>query len=185
MFCIVGLGNPGLQYQETRHNAGFLTVDNLAEHCKVRLDKKGFQSIYGKIKVAGEDVFLIKPQTFMNLSGLAVAAIISYFKIPHNNTLIIYDDLDLPLGKLRFRLSGSTGGHKGLTSIIKETGNSNIPRLRIGIGRPQSDERVEDFVLTSFKGEEKKLFMKTIARAAEAANRFVTDGPEYVMNNYN
>jgi PTH1 family peptidyl-tRNA hydrolase len=185
LFCIAGLGNPGLQYQETRHNAGFLVIDKLAQQAGVKVNKRGFESLYTKSIFSDQESFLIKPQTFMNLSGQAVFALTSYFKIPLGQILVICDDLDLPLGKIRFRLSGGPGGHKGLTSIVQMLGTNKIPRLRVGIGRPNNDQEVVDYVLAPFSGEEKQLFLESIERAAEACIYFVTKGPEYVMNHYN
>lgn len=185
MFCIAGLGNPGLQYQETRHNAGFLVIDQLAVKTGVKLNKRGFHSFYNKMIFGNQESILIKPQTFMNLSGQAVSAVTSYFKIPTDRLLIIYDDLDLPVGKIRFRLSGSPGGHKGLTSIIEMLGTDKIPRLRVGIGRPNNGQAVVDYVLTPFSGSEKQAFFDSIERAAVASSFFVTNGPEYVMNHFN
>lgn len=182
MFCIAGLGNPGIQYQETRHNAGFLVIERIAEKSGIAVNKKGFQSMYGKGVVEGNELFLVKPQTFMNLSGQAVSALLAYFKLPLERILVVYDDLDLPLGKLRFRLSGSSGGHKGMASIIEAIGSSDIPRLRVGIGRPPDNQDVVDYVLKPFCGPEKEIFSQSIERAAEAATFFVTKGPGYVAN---
>ncbi len=185
LFCIAGLGNPGPQYQETRHNAGFLVIDQLAQKTGIKLNKNEFNSLYGKTLLGDQDTMLVEPQTFMNLSGQAVSSIMSYFKIPIERLLVIYDDLDLPLGKIRFRLSGSPGGHKGLTSIIQMLGTQEIPRLRVGIGRPPNNQAVPDYVLSSFNGAEKKIFFNSIERAAIATSYFVTDGPDYVMNHFN
>jgi PTH1 family peptidyl-tRNA hydrolase len=185
LFCISGLGNPGLQYQETRHNAGFLVVEQLARKSGIKLNKRGFHSLYNKANFGDQEAILMKPQTFMNLSGQAVAAVTSYFKIPRDRLLIIYDDLDLPVGKIRFRLSGSSGGHKGLASIIEMLGTDEIPRLRVGIGRPNNGQAVVDYVLTQFYGEEKQAFLDSTERAAIAGSFFVTDGPGYVMNHFN
>lgn len=185
MFCIAGLGNPGPQYQETRHNAGFLVIERLAQKAGINLNKNGFQSLYGKALIGNEDTMLVQPQTFMNLSGQAVLSVMSYFKIPVERLLVIYDDLDLPLGTIRFRLSGSPGGHKGLASTIQMLGTQEIPRLRVGIGRPQNGQAVVDYVLSSFNGAEKKIFFDSIERAAIAGTYFVTEGPHYVMNHFN
>lgn len=185
LFCIAGLGNPGPQYQETRHNAGFLVIEQLAQKTGIKLNKNEFNSLYGKTLLGDQDTMLVEPQTFMNLSGQAVSSIMSYFKIPIERLLVIYDDLDLPLGKIRFRLSGSPGGHKGLTSIIQMLGTQEIPRLRVGIGRPPNNQAVPDYVLSSFNGAEKKIFFNSIERAAIATSYFVTDGPDYVMNHFN
>jgi PTH1 family peptidyl-tRNA hydrolase len=185
LFCIAGLGNPGPQYQETRHNAGFLVIEQLMQKTGTQTNKNGFNSLYAKTLVGDNDTLLVKPQTFMNLSGQAVSGIMAYFKIPVERLLVIYDDLDLPLGKIRFRLSGSPGGHKGLTSIIQMMGTQEIPRLRVGIGRPGNGQAVVDYVLSSFSGAEKKIFFDSIERAAIASTYFVTHGPDYVMNHFN
>jgi peptidyl-tRNA hydrolase, PTH1 family len=185
LFCIVGLGNPGPQYHETRHNAGFLAIEELTKKTGVQFSKTDFSSLYCKALIGNQDAMLVQPQTFMNLSGQAVSSVMSYFKIPVERLLVIYDDLDLPLGKIRFRLSGSPGGHKGLTSVIQMLGTQQIARLRVGIGRPGNDQAVVDYVLSSFSGAEKKIFADSIERAAIASTYFVTDGPDYVMNHFN
>ena len=185
MFCIVGLGNPGSQYRLTRHNAGFLVIEHLAGSQGVSLSQKGFSSRYTKLTVKGEATFLVQPQTFMNLSGQSVAELVAFFKLPLNQLLVIYDDLDLPLGSLRVRESGSAGGHKGLASIIKALGTNAIPRIRIGIGNPGMDQKVTDYVLSPFIPAEEKIFHDMIAQAATAATSFITEGITYVMNHFN
>lgn len=185
MFCIVGLGNPGQQYQQTRHNAGFLVVDRIAAKCDLKINKNNFSSCFGQGLIGTEKLFLVKPQTFMNLSGEAVSPLVSYFKIPLERLLIIYDDLDLPLGTIRIRLSGSAGGHNGLTSVIQSLGTNQIARIRVGIGRPPNQQPVPDYVLTPFQGEALELFLRTIDKAALAAVSFVTDGPAFTMNQFN
>lgn len=185
LYCIAGLGNPGTQYEQTRHNAGFLVIDQVALQFKINLNQKGFQSIWGKGIINHQQVFLMKPQTYMNLSGEAVLAMVSYYKIPFNQVLIVYDDLDLPLGKIRFRLSGGAGGHKGLSSVINTIGISDIPRLRVGIGRPKNEEAIVDYVLAPFTGEEQADFKCAVERAAGAVQSFVIENPEYVMNHFN
>lgn len=184
LFCIIGLGNPGRQYLKTRHNAGFLVIDRIAAATNIELNKKEFKSIYGKGIINKEQVILVKPQTFMNLSGEAAGAIINYYRIPLRQVLIIYDELDLPLGTIRIRLSGSAGGHNGLTSVLLSIGSNNVPRLRIGIGRPTS-ETVVDYVLTAFTGNKMEEFTESISRAAQATISFVVDGPERAMNMFN
>ena len=182
--CLVGLGNPGRQYLQTRHNAGFLVIDRIANEVNIELDTKGFRSFYGKGSINNQPVILVKPQTFMNLSGEAAAPIINYYRVPLNQVLIIYDDLDLQLGMIRIRLSGSAGGHNGLTSVLSSIGSQNVPRLRVGIGRPNS-ETVVDYVLTAFTGQQMETFKASILKAAEAAISFVTEGPQYAMNHFN
>lgn len=184
MFCLIGLGNPGRQYLQTRHNAGFLVIDRIAEETNLKLDQQGFQSVYGKGLLKGEQVFLVKPQTFMNLSGEAVGPFLKYYRIPLEQVLIIYDDLDLPLGMIRIRLSGSAGGHKGLSSVLAAIGVQAVPRLRVGIGRP-ADGRVIDYVLTAFSGAELNEFQASINRAAQAGISFVTEGAQAAMNRFN
>lgn len=184
MFCLIGLGNPGRQYSQTRHNAGFLVIDRIADEAKIKLNQKRFQAVYGKGLVNGEQVILAKPQTFMNLSGEAVGPIINYYRIPLEQVLIICDDLDLPLGSIRIRLSGSAGGHKGLSSIINTIGNRAIPRLRVGIGRPD-EETVVNYVLAPFSNDQTSEFKASIIRAAQAGITFVTDGAHAAMNRFN
>lgn len=184
LFCLIGLGNPSRQYSQTRHNAGFLVIDRIAEEANLQLDQQGFQSVYGKGLLNGKQVFLVKPQTFMNLSGEAVGPFIKYYRIPLEQVLIIYDDLDLPLGMIRIRLSGSAGGHNGLSSVLTAIGDQTVPRLRVGIGRP-ADGRVIDYVLSAFSGAELNEFKASINRAAQAGISFVTEGAQAAMNRFN
>lgn len=181
---LVGLGNPGLKYKLTRHNAGFLVIDRIAQNHRIALDRKEFHCIYGKGRIGDREVMLAKPQTFMNLSGEAVVALVNYFKISPDRVLIISDDMDLPLGVIRLKPSGSSGGHKGLASIINLLGTNQIPRLRIGIGKP-TDLTVIDFVLTPFTESELSLFQSVVMTGAEAAVSFVTEGLEFTRNHYN
>jgi peptidyl-tRNA hydrolase, PTH1 family len=181
---LVGLGNPGSKYQLTRHNAGFLVVDHIAQKYGIDLDKHDFSCIYGKGRVSGKDILLAKPQTFMNLSGRAVFSLVSFFKLNPEQVLVIYDDLDLPPGTIRIKLSGSSGGHRGLDSILGILGTKHIPRLRIGIGKPDG-EPVVDYVLTPFMEDEKPLFKRVIETSAEASISFITESPEYAMNHFN
>lgn len=184
MFCLIGLGNPGRDYLQTRHNAGFLVIDSIAEQVGMELDQKGFQSVYGKGLLNDEQVILVKPQTFMNLSGEAVGPIIRYYRIPLEQVLIICDDLDLPLGTIRIRPSGSAGGHKGLSSCLTAIGSQTVPRLRVGIGRP-TKEPVVNYVLTTFSGANLSEFKASIIRAAQAGISFITEGPQGAMNRFN
>ena len=165
LFCFVGLGNPGPQYQRTRHNAGFLVIDQIARQSAIKVNRRKFNGLWGSGLIDGEEVLLIKPLSYMNLSGQVTASFIAEYKISLNRLLIIYDDLDLPLGTLRIKLSGSAGGHKGLTSIIHSVGDSQIPRLRIGIGRPENGVEVVDYVLTPFTAAEETLIPDTLALA--------------------
>lgn len=185
LFCIVGLGNPGTQYQQTRHNAGFLVIDAIATRFNTKVSKHGFHGLYAQVTINSQKVLLLKPQTFMNLSGQSVQAAASYYKLDPGQILVIYDDLDLPVGATRVRLSGSSGGHKGLTSIIGHLGNQSMPRIRIGIGKPENNQPVPDYVLTPVSPEQKPLFAESIDRAATAAISFVTEGSTYAMNHFN
>lgn len=184
MYLLVGLGNPGLKYKLTRHNAGFLVIDQIVKEHGILLDKKDFRSIYGKGRIAGREVLLAKPQTFMNLSGEAVVDLVNFYKIDREQILIISDDMDLPLGTIRLKQSGSSGGHKGLASILSRLGTSQIPRLRIGIGKPQ-ESTVIDFVLTPFTESEQRVLQSVITTGADAVISFVTEGPEYTMRHFN
>jgi len=185
LYCIVGLGNPGAQYSQTRHNAGFLTVDRLLELTGVTSLKNDFRSLYAKLEWHGNPLFLVKPQTYMNLSGEAVRPLVDYFKIPLERVIVVYDEMDLPLGALRFRLGGSAGGHRGLASVIQHLGTDRVARLRIGIGRPSAGTEVTDYVLSGFSGADKTVFEESIAKAAEACLAFIDKGAEYTMNHYN
>jgi len=184
LYCLIGLGNPGAKYHQTRHNAGFLVIDQLLEHFQSGLGN-GFQSQYSKVRFSGQELLLVKPQTYMNLSGEAVVQIVNYYKIPLEKVLVIYDDLDLPVGALRFRTSGSAGGHNGVKSIIQHLNTTEFARVRIGIGRPPAGVSVPDFVLTSVSREEQELFQSGIRTAAAAALAFVEKGPVYTMNHFN
>ena len=184
MFCLAGLGNPGPKYLNTRHNAGFLVVDRILEQLRLS-PKEAFNSIFVKTKYQDQDLIIIKPQTFMNLSGQAVAAVVNYYKIEIAKLLIIYDDLDLKVGVTRLRLTGSAGGHRGLGSVIDHLKTDQIPRLRIGIGRPAPGVQVVDYVLTTVEEPLRHDFREGIDRAAESGLSFVANGPEFTMNRYN
>lgn len=184
MYLFVGLGNPGLKYKLTRHNAGFLVVDEIARKYGIDWGKKGFHSIYGRGKILDWDVILAKPQTYMNLSGQALVELVNYYKIDLKQMLVISDDMDLPLGNIRLKQSGSSGGHKGLASIIDLLGTNQFTRLRIGIGKPAVIP-VIDFVLTPFDKEEKPVLKSVITTGADAAINFMIQGPELTMNKFN
>lgn len=184
MFCLVGLGNPGPKYENTRHNAGFLVIDRILNELNL-ITKNNHQSMMAKTKYAGEDLILVKPQTYMNCSGEAVREIVNYYRIDFQKLLIIYDDLDLKVGAIRLRPGGSSGGHRGLNSIINLLNTNQIARLRLGIGRPAPGRAVVDYVLEPVEEEQRKLFLQGVNRAAEASLAFVEHGLEYVMNHYN
>lgn len=167
MRLIVGLGNPGKKYEQTRHNVGFLVVDELLKKLNISLDQEGFKSFYTTYFYKGEKIIICKPQTYMNLSGEAVSEIVSYYKIKHEDIVVIYDDLDLPMGKLRLRASGSSGGHNGIKNIINLLGDQNIKRIRIGISRDDKYD-VKDYVLSKISGDDLKLFNEAKIKAADA-----------------
>ncbi|PKM81435.1 MAG: aminoacyl-tRNA hydrolase [Firmicutes bacterium HGW-Firmicutes-14] len=186
MKLIIGLGNPGKNYAATRHNTGFMTIDYLAEKLGIKTDKLKFKSLIGEGLVNGEKVVLAKPQTFMNLSGEAVFDMISWYKAEPGDILVIYDDMDLPLGKIRLRMKGGPGGHNGMKSIIYMIQTEDFPRLRIGIGRPE-DERFEsvDYVLGKFNEEEGKIMTTAVKKAADAVVAALETGVEQAMNEVN
>lgn len=182
---IAGLGNPGKQYENTRHNAGFSVVDKLLEVLPGDFRKnEAFSSTYWKGHAAGGNIFIQKPMTYMNLSGKAVASLMNYYKISHQELLLVYDDIDLPLGKLRIRKGGSSGGHNGVESVTQETGSSDFARLRIGVGRADARTQV-DYVLSGFAADEQKLFGKVLEKAVDAVRLILSRGLQKAMNEFN
>lgn len=182
---IVGLGNPGKEYKETHHNVGFMFVDKIASsyNATFKLEKK-HQAEVSTIEVNGQKHYLLKPVTYMNLSGKSVKSFIDYYKIPVSDILIISDDLDLPVSSFRIRKSGGAGGHNGIKSIISETGTNEFPRLRIGIGRKENKE-VVDYVLSKFSKADKKLIDETLDYAPNIFIDLVNNGLDFIMNKYN
>ncbi|MBO6280225.1 MAG: aminoacyl-tRNA hydrolase [Bacilli bacterium] len=184
MKLIVGLGNPGKKYEHTRHNMGFDVVDLFSELAQIDIDKESFKGLVGRGKVFGEDIFLLKPQTFMNLSGESVREIVSYFKIDLNDIIVIYDDMALNPGRIRLRENGSSGGHKGMQNIIEQLGSQNIKRIRIGIGEPTYD--TIDYVLSKPTKEERELIDEAINNAVEALKEILkSNNFEKAMTRFN
>lgn len=181
---IVGLGNPGKEYQETRHNVGFRVVELLAQRHGIELRRQRHQAVFGEGRIAGVSVLLAKPLTYMNLSGAAVAALARYHNVTPADILVICDDVALPVGRLRLRGQGSAGGHNGLRSIIDALGTTRFPRLRIGVGAPDGRPLV-DHVLGRFDRAEAEAIAVTLAEAADAVETFLRDGLEAAMNRYN
>jgi PTH1 family peptidyl-tRNA hydrolase len=181
---IVGLGNPGREYQETRHNVGFRVVELLGQRHGIDLKKHRHQAAYGEGRIAGQAVLLAKPLTFMNLSGLAVAALARYHNVTPAHVLVLCDDVNLPLGRLRLRASGTAGGHNGLKSIIGSLGTADFPRLRIGVGTPDGGAMV-DHVLGRFNRAEGEAIAAALDFAADAVELFLREGIEVAMNRYN
>ena len=184
MKLIVGLGNPGREYEGTRHNCGFMVIDKLAEKLNVSVDQNKFKGLYVKFKYHGEDVILLKPQTYMNLSGESVSTLMQFFKIEIEDLLVIYDDLDMPVGKLRLRKTGSTGGHNGIKNIIAHLNSQDFKRIRVGIDRHKY-MKVVDYVLSRFTKEETDAINQGIENAVNAIIDYLDHGFDYIMNRYN
>ena len=185
-WLVVGLGNPGAKYENTRHNVGFMTADALAGRNGEPIRRVKYNALTSEAVIGGQSVLLMKPTTFMNLSGQAVSEAARFYKIPADHVLVISDDVDLPLGKLRIRKSGSAGGHNGLKHIIQLLGTDQFPRLKIGVGgKPHPDYNMADWVLGQFQGEDKKTIDAAVARAADAVECLLADGIDRAMNQYN
>ena len=184
-WLIVGLGNPGQKYEHTRHNMGFLTVDLLAEQLNVKLNKVKFKSAYNIIRFGGQKCLVMKPQTYMNLSGEAVHEAAQFYKIPADHVLVIYDDVSLPVGKLRVRPTGSAGGHNGIKDIIAHLGTQEFQRIRVGVGEKPKDYDLAAYVLGHFAAEDRKKVEEAIAQAADAVGLMVQDRADEAMNLYN
>ena len=181
---IVGLGNPGREYAGNRHNVGFQCLDRLAEAWGLSFSKRKHKALLAQGKIAGLKTTLAKPQTFMNLSGEAVERLARFYKLPPQGILVIYDDLDLPLGKIRLRPEGGSGGHRGMKSIIEHLGTGGFPRLRVGIGRPTHGDPV-DYVLSDFAPDELMTIEETYERATSVVELWLAEGIVAAMNRYN
>ena len=184
-WLVVGLGNPGQKYANTRHNMGFLTVDLLAEEAGVQLNKVKFKSAYNILRFAGARCLVMKPQTYMNLSGEAVREAAQFYKIPPERVLVIYDDVSLPVGKLRVRPSGSAGGHNGIKNIIAHLGTQDFPRVKIGTGAPGEGGDMIDWVIGVPSQADRKILLETFHRAIEAAACIIEHGCQKAMNDFN
>ncbi len=185
-WMLVGLGNPGLPYERSRHNVGFRTIDLLCAKLGCRADRLRSKALTGFCELGGEKVLLVKPVTYMNLSGLAVRALADYYKIPPQHILVIFDDISLPVGKLRVRPKGSAGGHNGVKSLIAELGTQEFPRIKVGVGeKPHPDYDLADWVLSSFSPQEEGALQPTLSRAIEAAEVIISQGVPEAMNRFN
>ena len=185
-WLVVFLGNPGPRYEGTRHNAGFMTADAFARAHRVEINRQRFRALTGVCELGEEKLLLMKPQTFMNLSGEAVGEAARFYKIPPEHVLVVSDEIALPIGKLRVRAKGSAGGHNGLKSVIACLGSEDFPRIRLGVGAPpHPDYDMADWVLSSFKNQDAEDMAKAAARAAEAVECYVLHGPERTMNRFN
>ena len=185
-WLVVGLGNPGDQYENTRHNAGFRVVDELADRGDFPVQRLKFHALTNTAVIGGQGVLVMKPVTYMNLSGEAVGEAARFYKLPPDHVLVISDDVDLPLGKLRIRKGGSAGGHNGLKSIIQHLGTDQFPRLKVGVGgKPHPDYDMADWVLGKLQGDDKKAMDEAAHRAAQAVECLLAQGLDKAMNQYN
>ena len=185
-WLVVGLGNIGDQYEGTRHNVGFQVVDELAERAGVPVQKLKYRALTNTAQIGGEKVLLMKPVTFMNLSGEAVRPAADFYKVSPDHVLVISDDVALPVGKLRVRRGGSAGGHNGLKDIIRHLGTDQFPRVKVGVGeKPHPDYDMADWVLGKFQGEDKKIIDQAVKRAADAVELLLSQGVDKAMSRYN
>ncbi|UOQ44672.1 aminoacyl-tRNA hydrolase [Halobacillus salinarum] len=185
MKCIVGLGNPGKKYEQTRHNVGFMIIDELVKQNGWSLGQEKFRGFYTVEHVRGEKVLLLKPQTYMNLSGESLRPFMDYYEIDVEDVLVVYDDLDLPPGKIRLRKKGGHGGHNGIRNIIDHLGTKEFKRLRIGVGRPSVPMPVVDYVLHSFDKEQEESMNESIQQAVKACEAWIEKPFNEVMNEFN
>jgi len=185
-WLIVGLGNPGREYEKTRHNCGFRALDLIAEQLNCKVDKLKFQGLYGQVNYNGGKLFLLKPQTYMNLSGRSVLQLSAYFHIPPQNIIVLFDDISLEPGRLRIRANGSAGGHNGIKSIIQEVGSQEFPRVKIGVGaKPNPNYDLADWVLSTFSANEEKALAVALDNAAKAALAIIDHGVPEAANRFN
>ena len=185
MYLIAGLGNPTKEYDKTRHNVGFSVIDVLADRYRIDISEKKHKALCGRGVIEGQKVLLLKPQTFMNLSGESIRAAADYYKIEPEEMIVIYDDISLDPGQLRIRLKGSAGGHNGIKNIIANLGTQDFPRIKVGVGAKPPRMDLADYVLSRFGAGEQKLMEEAFGEAAEAAVMMMTDGAERAMNHFN
>lgn len=184
MKIIAGLGNPGKEYENTKHNVGFLTIDILAEKYDIKVNKIKFKGLVGEGMIGTEKVILVKPQTYMNLSGQCIREIVAFYKLDMEDLVVIYDDIDLPMGNLRIRKKGSAGTHNGMRSIIYDLQDDGFPRVRVGIGGERKGD-LANYVISGFSGDDRKLIEEAIVKAADAVTCLVEDGIDRAMVDYN
>jgi len=182
---VVGLGNPSAEYESTRHNVGFRVVDEVSSVSGIKVTRKKHGSVFGRGRFCGEDIILAKPLTYVNLSGKAVKSLARYYRLNLEDMLVVYDDMDLPLGRIRLRDGGSSAGHRGMDSIIEELGDSRFPRLRIGISKMEGGKRGKEFVLGRFSGEEEEVIGGVVKLAVQAVRTVVSEGLAAAMNRFN
>lgn len=185
-WLIVGLGNPGKEYERTRHNCGYRAIDCLAQKLGCRIDRAKFQGLYGQVNYGGVKLYLLKPLTYMNLSGRSVVQLSAYFGIPPKRIIVLFDDISLEPGRLRIRADGSAGGHNGIKSIIAELGSQDFPRVKIGVGaKPHPQQDLADWVLSTFSAAEEKPLQSALERAADAALCVIDRGVPEAANRFN
>jgi PTH1 family peptidyl-tRNA hydrolase len=185
VYLVAGLGNPGERYSRSRHNVGFLVIDQIARSLNFLIEKEKFHSLWGECRIDSLRVIVVKPQTFMNLSGGSIRRWILFYQLPLENVLVVHDDVDLEFGRLKFVRGGGAGGHKGVESILYELGSDEFPRLKIGIGRPRRGEAIEDFVLAPFYPDQTEVMETVIVQAGEAVKLWCREGISKAMNVYN
>ena len=185
LYIIVGLGNPGKQYSNTRHNIGFCVIDALAERFQIPLNLKKHKAIYGSGYIEGQKVILAQPQTFMNLSGESVRELADFYKVPETDIIVIYDDISLDVGQLRLRKKGSAGGHNGIKSIIQHLDSQDFPRIKVGVGEKPAGWDLADHVLAPFPKDQEELVQTGIKRASDALVCLLTEDMDAAMNQYN
>lgn len=184
MYVIAGLGNPGKQYENTRHNMGFITIDQLAEKHDIKVDKLKFKALVGEGRIAGQKVLLVKPQTFMNLSGESVREVMNFYKLEPEELIVIYDDIDIEPGTLRIRKFGSAGSHNGMKSVVQQLGSDRFPRIRVGVGKQKRGDLV-GHVLGGFSKDEVPLIEEAVTNAVLSVETILSDGIDLAMSQYN
>lgn len=185
MYLIVGLGNPEKEYANTRHNMGFDTINHLSKKLNIIVNKEKFKGLYGDAVLNGEKVILLKPQTYMNLSGESIIQFKQFYKIPPENIIVIYDDIDVDVGKIKIRKKGGAGSHNGMKSVVENLQSENFPRIRVGIGKPIFKEMMIGYVLEKLNGEEREILKESTKIAANAIYDIITCGIDKAMNRYN
>ncbi|MBE6062564.1 MAG: aminoacyl-tRNA hydrolase [Clostridium butyricum] len=183
MFLIVGLGNPGLQYENTRHNIGFKVIDNIAKEYNIEINRQKFKGIYGEGFINNEKVILLKPSTYMNLSGESIREVVDFYKLTCEQIVVIYDDISLDVGRLRIREKGSAGGHNGIKSIISHLGTDVFPRIKVGVGQPNVD--LVNYVLGKFTDKEMEVLSESIDASTKAVSEIIKENIKTAMNKFN
>lgn len=185
MYLIVGLGNPENEYAHTRHNMGFDTINEIAKKNNININKTKFKSLYETSIIQGEKVILLKPQTFMNLSGESVREIVDFYNIEPRNIIVIYDDIDIEKGHIKIRKKGGAGSHNGMKSVVQELGTTDFPRIRVGIGQPEHKNDMINYVIGKIPEDEEKILIQGVKKAAEAVEEILKNGIDIAMNKFN